>query len=556
MKALFTLLTTLLSINIYSQNYVFNDLDFEYRKCEFNSDSLWQLKNWDIYQTIDGQLNGPIDSSQCIEAYQIIALPYSLLHLNLEGFDKTRPLIFRTRIDSIESYPIKANYSYQVQGYIMDELFSSNDPGLVRNEVQITTTIPNADGSQLIDRSDIVYTGANGNYKYINSCITSQKFETGQYVKEIKILANLSLFEDSYFNNEVYFPIHIELYSFSELNSIESVEVEPEHYFADSNYYYYDLSAQANDLITLLGHTQDGYPSVNNIDYIDVNLIENTTEPQKIVIADGSPYHTLLFQDYARFRAGLTADSDSLRHKLELHIDSTLMCMGLIIDLVLDPTVDLYLSGDGGLDFNTYRSCVTTLGSSTIHIDNGYSLFGDNGNGMIALLQDGAIHIHNGSELEIGARILHNKDNPDHTPSITIEKGAKLYFNEFADILNDLAEDLLIDVYLHEGGIIDYDNLSYEDQQKLNIIEVKDEPLSTSRETTIYPNPSINKTQITSYAPIQSIIILDQMGRRVLELQDINHRDYTLNTSDLSTGLYYIHIETEQETIVRKMIKI
>lgn len=556
MKALFTLFLLSCTNYIFGQ-YSFNDSGTEYRKCAFNSDSLWQFKQWDIYQTLDGNIDGEIDSSQCIEAQEFFAPPYIVPNLNLDGFDKTRPLIFRTRIDSIQSYPLEANFMYFIEAFYSNgPLNYFNDPDFIRNQIHITTTIPSEDGSELIDRKDILYSEAGGNDNYINSCITTQKFEQGQYLKEIKLLVNLSKKDSSFFQEFTHFPFYANIDATYPLTPIESVEISPESYFADSNYYYYDLSTHASDLITLLGHTQEGYPSINNIDYIDVNLIENTTEPQKIIIADGTPYHTLLFQDYSRFRAGLTADSDSIRHKLELHIDSTMMCMGLIIDFVLDPTVDLYLSGNGGLDFNTYRSCVTTLGSSTIHIDNGYSLFGDNGNGMIALIQDGEIHIHSGSTIEIGARILHNKDNPDHTPSIIIEKGAKLYFNEFADILNDLAEDLLIDVYLHEGGIIDYDNLSYEDQQKLNIIEVRDEPLSSSRETTIYPNPSINKTQITSYAPIQSIIILDQMGRRVIELQNINHRDYTLNTSDLSTGLYFFHIETEQETIVRKMIKI
>lgn len=552
MKALFTLITITCIVNLsYAQTFFSSQV--EQRPCLQNpSQTINQFVEWDIYQTVDGTADGEIDSSSCFDLLTSDNWPNTFL--NLSGFDKSRPLILRSRIDSLEQYRLPPNYYVQVEANPnVDVPVNNNASTELSTQLHITSTIPSEDNNSLIERKDILYPNTNNGGIY--SCLVTQKFEEGQYLKEIKYQINLEELDNQDIDSVGIRPF-VNFYYLDVLPTIEEITISESDYNSAQDQYEFDLS-QTNEFwnAIIIAHTLDGHPSPSNVDYVDVNLEENKAESQEIILNQGDPYFTILYQDYARFRAGLIEGSDSIRHNLQLHIDSSMMCLGVFIELVIDPSVDLYITGNGGIDFNTLNSCVLALGSSTIHIDNEYSLFGDNGNGMIALRQDGSIHIHSGTDLDIGARILHNNDNPDTRPSIIIENEASLYFTKFADILNDQPEDLSIDVYLHDGGTIHYSNLSYEDQQKLNIIRVQEDNITEQDNISIHPNPSTSLSKITSSQIINSLMVFDQMGRLIYEADQINKKEYQLNTAQYDQGVYCIRVNTKSNIISSKFIK-
>jgi hypothetical protein len=72
----------------------------------------------------------------------------------------------------------------------------------------------------------------------------------------------------------------------------------------------------------------------------------------------------------------------------------------------------------------------------------------------------------------------------------------------------------------------------------------------------IYPNPTggqliIDNGELT----IENVEILDLMGKSVYSSTRPLVHSSTIDISDLPTGTYFIHIQTENEVITRKIVK-
>ena len=121
MKCLSLVSILLATLNVSAQYFDSNQL--ENRACMFdNTIEIEQMVNWDVYQTIDGSMDGELDSSQCIEIVKDPILNY----IYFDQFDTERPLYFKARIDNVEDYPINANSLYQLG-------ISAYNPGIELN---------------------------------------------------------------------------------------------------------------------------------------------------------------------------------------------------------------------------------------------------------------------------------------------------------------------------------------------------------------------------------------------------------------------------------------
>ena len=68
----------------------------------------------------------------------------------------------------------------------------------------------------------------------------------------------------------------------------------------------------------------------------------------------------------------------------------------------------------------------------------------------------------------------------------------------------------------------------------------------------IYPNPTSDIINISSGEPINKIKVFDALGRLVLEEDNSSNQ---IDVTCLSTGLFFVKIETDQGTLVKKIIK-
>jgi hypothetical protein len=82
----------------------------------------------------------------------------------------------------------------------------------------------------------------------------------------------------------------------------------------------------------------------------------------------------------------------------------------------------------------------------------------------------------------------------------------------------------------------------------LNVGEYKNDNLSMIN---IYPNPTIDYVNISSPTKIQYIELFNLYGRKIIKKQNVN----TLNISSLNPGIYLVRIYTNQQWVLRKIIK-
>jgi len=75
----------------------------------------------------------------------------------------------------------------------------------------------------------------------------------------------------------------------------------------------------------------------------------------------------------------------------------------------------------------------------------------------------------------------------------------------------------------------------------------------------VFPNPAKELVKVSmdnSKAPIQSVVIMDLMGREIAVFNNINAHQTELNTSNLNTGIYIMNIVNNQGSVASKRLSI
>jgi hypothetical protein len=90
-------------------------------------------------------------------------------------------------------------------------------------------------------------------------------------------------------------------------------------------------------------------------------------------------------------------------------------------------------------------------------------------------------------------------------------------------------------------------------QVQFEIIDYEFNPLA---ETTLFPNPTseLAMIQITEPNLIQSARLFDIYGNKVMEMKQIQKSEKAVDVSQLPPGLYFVHLQTNQGEITKKLI--
>ena len=80
------------------------------------------------------------------------------------------------------------------------------------------------------------------------------------------------------------------------------------------------------------------------------------------------------------------------------------------------------------------------------------------------------------------------------------------------------------------------------------------EAITTETGTTMFPNPAQNSCSISSNKAIQRIRVFDLSGRKNEDTFVNGSLRFELNTSNYSSGIFYVEIQTEENTEVKKLI--
>ena len=105
----------------------------------------------------------------------------------------------------------------------------------------------------------------------------------------------------------------------------------------------------------------------------------------------------------------------------------------------------------------------------------------------------------------------------------------------------------------HPNNIINYINYG-----KIRVLESEDCITKIEDEinnkVSISPNPVKNQALVSSISTINSVHIINSLGKKVEIINNINQKEITLNTSEFNSGVYLLNIETEIGISTKKLV--
>jgi len=173
------------------------------------------------------------------------------------------------------------------------------------------------------------------------------------------------------------------------------------------------------------------------------------------------------------------------------------------------------------------------------------------------------------SELTNGAHSVHAEDMDNDGDMDVLSASAidnKIAWYENLDGQGNFGEQLLIDqeniiqgrdvfaADLDDDGDMDVLAASQNNQtiawyENFTILEIED---NESIKLSIYPNPTNGLIYIEGLSKVTSIKVYDDLGRLVFKQ---NNPSNQIDISSLSTGLLFVQIETDNGSIIKKVIK-
>ena len=79
-------------------------------------------------------------------------------------------------------------------------------------------------------------------------------------------------------------------------------------------------------------------------------------------------------------------------------------------------------------------------------------------------------------------------------------------------------------------------------------------PLASPTIVNVYPNPAATQVRISADADISEITITDMLGETVQTMNVSNKKAETLNISQLTSGVYIVHVSSAGGSTTAKLI--
>ncbi|MBK8555737.1 MAG: hypothetical protein IPL65_08190 [Lewinellaceae bacterium] len=311
----------------------------------------------------------------------------------------------------------------------------------------------------------------------------------------------------------------------------------------------------------LMEYTALTYPGAANPSYVEAYPVPNTTDQQTInLIVD--PWETLEIQPFTHLRGALVAGSDSIRHIANLVNMGGDICMNYI-DVIFSGGNE-YRHGGGQLDLNNSFSCMQFRQGSALRVMEDATLhYGNDGTGMLALCANSTIHLERNATLVVdGVLNIAECDNalPQQHLYMNLPQGAQLIFTDKARLTNRFSQEQQMLLFVRMlGGVIDYTASAPEDRALIRRLYPSPAPEFSDNLKT-GPNPCGSSMQLAFLSVGNETLELrwlDTNGRIVQEEQ--YHTEKGPNQWEVSTpekaGCYFLNIRSGKAQCMRKIIK-
>lgn len=510
---------------------------------------------WQIYQTLDGSWQGPIDSNRCISIASNTSKGISLQGANLD-----LPIFLKVKFTDDNKIPLEKNQLYNASIY---ELYNTNEVELVNgigcqdnlcSGILVGVEIPDSTGTGTFIRwyTDIPNTYQTNNI-YFETCIATENFDES-FLREfvVKMTPAPGTTSDKHIQM-----VFASFWSFGDLSYISEI-IAPASSFVDTSYQVFaemvgtpifggvtgDYMLTYNDLTT--------WPNPSHISYVEGRPDVNTPEPKIINLIIGED-ETLIPQPYASIRGALVEGSDSIRHHVNLVNNGGDICFGyIIIDLVFGGGTK-YVHQGGHINFEGQSSCMMFMDGGALEVaDNTTLYFGEEGKGIMALRPGSNIYLGKGSTLLIDNLLwlqgIPTPAYPEPQFYMSLNPGSTLAFGEHANIFNGLSvtPDTRLNIFMN-GGTLDESNLS---------------PAARNLINKIYPTP---KTRLSDNLklmenPVEQFIQLSYFAKKEglveLELFDLQGRNLGKETRQAYLGPNTFQVEVAPDFAGMGVLKV
>ncbi len=560
-KFLILLLLVISSQSSYGQISNANFFTTQDAACPWDTTKLIRsFRDWKVYQTLNGKWDGPIDSSICP----------TLQNQNryyVDQFHANSPVFILQEHDFLSATSLSSNLLYSAEASIRSSHFNVINSGLCIgdscNQLQLNIQIPDSSGNYVKIRSHTysisnISSFSGENIINMNGCMPSEKFDSSRLVSAL-IRLNLGSSDST----QYFYPDQLYLFEESSTETISSQNIE--NFRASSLSYgfpgWYGTYLLVHD---------DGYPNASNISYTDLTVSPNFPTQETVTLTIPEYIH-LSYQPYTEFRGGLTSNSDSIRHHVNIVDNGG--------DICLSPFVDVRIQGGnsfeyraGQLSFDGKTACMMFDRNATLRIANGSTLsYGVGGQGMLALKPGMLLDMDDQSELRIHNTVvlLDNDDKDDvglamHKRNgvfIWLNKGNKIIFGPEAQIVSKSLSNPEMKLHvIMNGGQIDLSGLSDNDRKRIHLIYPEQKELLSIHDVS-FENPVRNYLNVAiSSSQFQTVNyqIIDLNGRLITSAtQNVNVGISKWNTdvTPLPSGMFLLQISNGNEQIVRKFIK-
>lgn len=537
----------------------------ETRACSWDaSQQLELLQDWEIYQTLDGTWNGPVDSSICISVRPGTRGTF----IDLDQVDITRPLFVKSSLTGENKPLLKSNWIYEMSSSfkysenVYPNILDTCKNGLCSGQI-FGIQIPDSTGQgfQMRNYMESSALWNNSNIGWNSTCFTTEYFEENYLRRYIMKFT----FDPTTTTSGEWISLEFTLLDkVYDLVSITELEVEDRFYNGsvyEANFMELIDNAFWYDFLFL--YTASTYPSADNLSFIDVTINQNPSTQETInIILD--EYIGINFQPFTFVRGGLVEGSDSLRHTVNLINDGSPYCINTIVDFIFEQNTN-YVHRSGQLHFNSKTACFQFREGSALIVDDDVTLqYGNNGNGILALRTGSTIKIGQNSTLVIDNLLTLSELRTDKTPQqiyMELNPGSKLIFGEYATVTNQHSLDgtMRLNIYMN-GGELDDHHLSSSERALIN--RIYPDPIIQNTSTfSVFPNPSKDIVHLNlSLQEDQTIYwkIVDMHGRVIQsgeKKQLKGAHQLSLDSSKLSAGLHWIELWINGQKQIGKFIK-
>ena len=535
----------------------FNSTDTATIQCpQDTSVSILSYTGWEAYQTTDDTWWGPRDTNVCINLAHIQG-QWVYPRIAVDEIDATRPVFLRARYDDNNVLPLSTNdqYAFSFQAYGVTPFDAGSCPGGPCTGLFAGVRIPDSAGTGTDMRWYQAAYDDQGFSQYpLQVCVPTEKFaqnDLREFIASFKLINPLAGSYIEYLYSEVQ--------DFEQWGSLVRLTSSNLPQYQWSQFSYGIGSGWENVLVM---HDNLEYPDFDHVFYLDVPAAPNVVTPTPITLSL-EPYTGFNFQPHTQLRGGLVLGSDSIRHPLAVVNNGADLCMGWEFIEVVWPGGSEYVHHSGHVSFQGRNSCFQFQPGSTLRVADGSTFYyGSNGRGFLLMIEGSQLSIGHDAELVInGAMII--KESPDvaeeRDTHITLGAGARLRFAPGSSLINAWSNGGAMKLVVTlDGGSIDITGLSPEDREKVVVIELPTETLTTMQ---LMGNVVSDLARVSFASRIAGTVelrVVDHLGRSVIErngsmLQGANVLELSL--AGLPGGHYILSANTGTEQQVLRFVK-